>query len=113
MIDILQKGKDKALSKAIITILNKKLKKFGTISYLKLDTKNKKIELKIGLKGELEPLLATINKYEVKEISEKHYLIAYDIDTSREWVNLVAQEYFKNEKFEIPEKLVKTIKKII
>ena len=113
MINILNIGKDKALSKAILVILNKKLKKFGTISELKLDTKNKKIALKIGLKGELEPLLVTIHRYEIKEIDKKYYLIAHDIETSREWINLVAKEYFYNEKFEIPKKLVKITKALI
>jgi len=113
MINLLYKGKDKALSTTILSILNKKLKKFGTISELRLDTKNKKIRLKIGLKGELESLLITIHKYEIKEIDEKHYLIVQDIDTSREWINLVAKEYFHNEKFEIPKKFVKITKAVI
>jgi len=113
MINILNIGKDKALSKAILIILNKKLKRFGTIYELKLDTKNKKITLKIGLKGELEPLLATIHRYEIKEIEDKHYLIVHGIETSREWINLVAKEYFDNERFEIPKKLVKMTKVVI
>ena len=113
MIAILTKGKDKALSKAILTILNKKLKKFGTISELTLDTKSKKIALKIGLKGELEPLLVTVNRYEIKEIEERHYLIAHDVDTSREWINLLANEYLYSEKFEIPQKYLKMIKAVI
>ena len=113
MINLLHKGKDIALSSAILAILNAKLKKFGKISNLKLNTKNKKIELKIGLKGELEPLIVTVHRYEIKEVDKKHYLITHNIDTSREWINLVAQEYFSNEKFEIPQKYLKTIKAII
>ena len=113
MINLLNKGKDKALSKAILTILNKKLKKFGIISELKLDTKSKKITFKVGLKGELEPLLVTVHRYEIREIEEKYYLVAHDIETSREWINLLAKEYFDNEKFEIPKKLVKMTKAVI
>lgn len=113
MINILQKGKDKALSTAILSILNKKIKLFGEISNLKLDTKNKKIELKVGLKGELEPLLVTIHRYEIKEVAENHYLIAHDVDTSREWINLLVKEHFYNQKIEIPKKFVKMIKNII
>ncbi len=110
---ILHKSKDVALSTTLKTVINNKLKKFGTVSYLKLNTKDKKIELKLGLKGELESLQVTVHRYEIKEIEEKYYLVAYDIETSREWINLVANEYLYNEKFEIPQKYVKAMKAII
>ena len=110
---ILHQSKDLALSSTLKTILNNKLKKFGTVSYLKLNTKDKKIELTVGLKGELEPLQVIVHRYEIKEIEEKYYLVAHDIETSREWINLVANEYLYNEKFEIPQKYVKAMKAII
>ena len=110
---ILHKSKDIALSSTLKTVINNKLKKFGTVSYLTLNTKDKKIELTIGLKGELEPLQVVVHRYEIKEIEEKYYLVAYDIETSREWINLVAKEYIYNEKFEIPQKYVKTMKALI
>lgn len=113
MKNLLNKGKDKALSVAILSILNKKIKLFGHVSDLKLNTNKKTIKLNVELKGELEPLLVVVNRYEIKEIEEKYYLIVYDIETSREWINLLSKEYFSSKKFEIPEKFVKTIKIII
>lgn len=110
---ILYKSKDLALSTVIKTIINKKLKRFGSVSTLKFNTKDKKIELKLGLKGELEPLHIVLNRYELREEEDKNYLIFSDIETSREWINLVAEEYLHYEKFEIPTQYVKMLKRVM
>ncbi|CAA6802278.1 MAG: Unknown protein [uncultured Sulfurovum sp.] len=110
---ILYKGKDLALSTAIKTLINKKLSKFGgTVTALMLNTKEQKIELKIGLKGELEPLQVVVNHYEIIEEQGTTYLMVSNIETSREWMNLVAENYLHKKRFTIPKKYVKTIKTV-
>ena len=80
---------------------------------LKLDSKNKTIEFEVELKGEKEPLKVYVNEYVVSEEDGKYYLYAKDIKTSREWINIVAENYLKGEKIEIPEKIAKMIQILI
>jgi hypothetical protein len=50
-----------------------------------------------------------VGRYEILQEGEKHYLVAKDINTSREWINIVASNYLENQKMEIPEKAINTI----
>jgi len=110
---MLNRIKDKAFGEAIKQSINFKIKDFGKISKLKIDTQNKTIELELVLKGEREPLYVKVGKYEISQEDEKHYLVAEDIDTSREWINVVASNYLENQKFEIPEKAIKILKTLM
>jgi hypothetical protein len=49
---MLNRIKDKAFGEAIKQSINFKIKEFGKISKLKIDTQNKTIELELVLKGE-------------------------------------------------------------
>jgi len=102
--------KDKALSKALEFAINLKIKEYGEMLNLKLDSQNKTIELELMLLGEKEPLNVYVGSYEISEENGKFYLTAKNIKTSRKWINIVAKNYLENQKFEIPENIAKTIK---
>ena len=105
--------KDKALSKSLEVAINLKIKEYGEMLKLNLDSHNKTIEFEIMLKGEKEPLKVYVSSYEISEESGKYYLYAKDIKTSREWINIVAENYLKGEKIELPEKIAKTLQILI
>ena len=105
--------KDKALSKSLEVAINLKIKEYGEMLKLNLDSQNKTIEFEVMLKGEKEPLKVFVNNYEISEENGKYYLYAKDIKTSREWINIVAENYLKDEKIEIPEKIAKTLQILI
>ena len=107
------KLKDKALSKSLEVAINLKIKEYGEMLKLNLNSKEKTIEFEVMLKGEKEPLKVYVNEYVVSEEDGKHYLFAKDIKTSREWINVVAENYLKGEKVEIPEKIAKTLQILI
>jgi hypothetical protein len=102
--------KDKTVSFTLKQAVNFKIKEFGEMLNLKLDSQNKTIELELMLLGEKEPLNVKVGSYEISEEDGKFYLIAKDVKTSREWINIVAKNYLENQKFEIPENIAKTIK---
>jgi len=107
------KLKDKALSKSLEVAINLKIKEYGKMLKLNLNSKDKTIGLEVMLKGEKEPLQVYVNEYVVSEEDGKYYLFAKDIKTSREWINVVAENYLKGEKIEIPEKIAKTLQILI
>lgn len=70
---------------------------------LQIDSANKKATLDLELKGETQPLRVTIDCYELTTLGEKTFLEIKELTTSREWINILAKEFFKGKKFEVPE----------
>jgi len=110
---MLKSLKDKTLSFAIKSAINFKIREFGEMLKLNLDSKNKTIELEVMLLGEKEPLYVNVGKYEIIKENDKYYLLAKDIKTSREWINILAKNYLENQKFEIPQNIAKTLQIVV
>ncbi|PHS35203.1 MAG: hypothetical protein COB07_13285 [Sulfurovum sp.] len=81
-----RKMKDVTLSKAVKIAINHKVKEYGKMIKLNLDSESKTIELELMLDGEKEPLYVKVNHYKLSEEHHRHYLVAEDIVTSRAWI---------------------------
>ena len=103
-----QKMKDMALSKTATVAINSKIKPYGEVIYVELDTKKHTIELEILLKGEVEALKVFIGKYILKD----NNIIISDIITSREWINKLADDYIVRKPFKIPKEYMSVLEKI-
>ncbi len=108
-----KKMKDAALSKALKAAINHKVKAYGKMLKLNLDSNHKTIELELMLKGEKEPLHVKVNHYTLNEEHGSYNLFAKDIVTSRAWINTAAAQYLSGQKFKIPEEYAKLLKVVI
>ena len=108
-----RKMKDATLSKGVKIAINRKVKEYGKMLKLNLDSKQKSIEIEVMLDGENEPLHVKVNHYKLIEENGRHYLVAEDIVTSRAWINTVASQYLHGQKFEIPEEYAKLLKVVV
>lgn len=81
---------------------NCSLKKEKTMLEFKIDPKNKTIDLKVDLKGEASPIEIKVTKYEFLHKEGKDFLKIGDVQTSREWINTVLENFVNNSEFEIP-----------
>ena len=113
MLNLLNKGKDIALSTAIKMAINKVITKYGSVVKLELDSQEKKIDLEVFLKGEKDILKVKVNQYSIEEKNHKNFLILKDVKTSREWLNLVIKNYLSSQEFEIPNEYAKIVKAVI
>jgi len=113
MFNLLNKGKDVALSATIRKLLNMKIEKFGHVSKLELDSTLKTMFLEVALRGEVELLEIQVEKYSIEEENNKFYLQIHELKTSREWLNIVILEYLENQKIELPSQHIKLIKAIV
>jgi len=95
---------------AIKTYLNFKFKKVLKVLELKFDPKNDKIYLSLQLKGENEPLIVNIDKFELIEKENKKYLKLSNIKTNKEWLNIIVEQFVDNNHFEISDKIFKLLK---
>lgn len=78
------------------------------MTQLQIDSTNKTASVELDLKGEIQPLRVKINRYELTTMGEKTYIEIKEFETSREWINVLAQQFVKGKKFEVPE-LVKAV----
>ncbi|MDB6124979.1 MAG: hypothetical protein JWQ71_3972 [Pedosphaera sp.] len=82
---------------------NHRYKTLGTMTTLQIDSANKKATLDLELKGETQPLKVTINRYELTAVGNKTFIEIKELQTSREWINVLAGQFVKGKKFEVPE----------
>ena len=68
---------------------NDLVKRFGRVQSLEIDPDSKSIFISALLKGEAEPIQATLH-YELGEYAEGKRLRILSIDASREWLKQVA-----------------------
>jgi hypothetical protein len=110
---ILKSMKDAIFSFLIRTALKIKLKRYGDMIDFKIDSSAHKIYLSVSLKGEHEPLIVTVNEYAVVNEGGKDFVELRSITTSKEWMNLVAEDFLKGKRFELPEKGGGIVKMVI
>ncbi len=85
--------------------LNRRFEPFGSMTNLQIDPAKRTATLELELKGETQPLKVNIQKYELTTVDGKTILEIKEVQTSREWLNLLLAELGRNGKlkFEVPE----------
>jgi len=105
--------KDKTLSRGLALALNSRIEKYGRILDLRLDSRDKRLELELLLHGETDPLQVRIENYEVREEAGHWYLLAKELKTSKEWIETLAREYLSERPVEIPERYAKMLRMVM
>jgi hypothetical protein len=99
-------SKDRLISERIKQELNTHLARYGEVLDVKLNTRERSVQLSIKLKGEPDPIPVNIGKYElIKEESQLWVKIeSQSIEASREWLTLVLQDQAGRHRLPIPQK---------
>lgn len=95
-------GKEGAFAAAAKVFLNRKVDKFGSITNLQLDSKQKNLAAELVLKGESTPILIQVDAYEVDEKDGVAWLTVRGIHASREWLNAALNEFLVGRPLQIP-----------
>ena len=99
---MLNKIKDFASAKAAMLYFNKNFKNVGTMTDLKIDSKNCTISLALNLKGEVEPIAFVVNNYTLSTETGSTYIQISEIESSCEWINVLLAEFVSQKRFEVP-----------
>jgi hypothetical protein len=94
--------------------LNHKLKQYGKMTTLHIDTDAKHISLTANLLGETEPIDARMT-YLLEENDGRTFFVPLEIDCSRQWLALLAQQMLKDNviRLEIPSGIATTVLKML
>lgn len=104
--------KEMALQAGAKHFANERIEKYGLMTNLQIDSANRTIHFEILLKGETTPVTGSA-KYEPKVDGAKKLLEFTDIQTSREWIDLLIHDFLKTRVIELPEGLPATVAKLL
>ena len=92
IVNIFRDVKNSTISALTKKYVNSKLKGYGEMVNLKVDSKNKKIELEVLLKGEKESIFINFEEYEVVRKDDSNYIKFKNVSASREWLEVLIQD---------------------
>jgi hypothetical protein len=82
---------------------NHRYKSLGIMTTLQIDPANKTASLDLELKGETQPVRITLGQYVLTTSGDKSFIEIKEVNTSREWMTVLARQFLKGKKFEVPE----------
>ena len=93
--------RDKAVEMAVRQLIQKTTRAVKDLKGLAINVPKKTFSVKLELAGEAEPLVVT-GSYELMVDKDKTMLLPANIQTSKEWVTILAAELLKGRSFEVP-----------
>jgi hypothetical protein len=93
--------RDKAIEVAVRQLLQKTTSAIKDLKNLAIDAQQKTFSLKLELAGEPE-LLAVTGRYQLTQQDGKTMFAPANVQTSKEWVTILAAELIKGRSFEVP-----------
>jgi len=84
--------------------VNTKLRSIGEMTELYIDTKNKRVRVRLELLGEKDPIDVEVLRYSLKEKGETTYITIEEVTSSREWLTAALREFVVGKDLAIPAK---------
>jgi hypothetical protein len=101
--------KEGALEAGAKSYINQKIQKFGSVTSLEINSRQRTIGIEAALKGEGSPIQVKVGSYEVIQDGDASYIILRGFEASREWIAAVLNEYVAGQRFPIPSGLNKVL----
>jgi len=77
---------------------------------LSIDTKTKRVRVRLELLGEKEPIDVEVLRYSLKEKGETTYITIEEAISSREWLTVALREFIIGQDLAIPAKAAAILK---
>ncbi|MFT3781929.1 MAG: hypothetical protein QM790_07925 [Nibricoccus sp.] len=95
-------AKDALTSRAAQSWANNFIERYGRVESLKIDSRNKSIEITCVLEGESSPITVNVANYEVETSGGKRFIRGTDFRCSRPWLQKFLQDFGPSKRFELP-----------
>jgi len=76
----------------------------GQMTEISIDTKNKRVRVRLELLGEKEPIDVEVLRYSLKEKGETTYITIEEATASREWLTVALREFVVGQDLALPAK---------
>lgn len=97
--------KDGALAVGLKAYVNDKLREYGEVLDCQIDTARGKLTFRALLRGDREPVEASVDRYDIEREGEDVYIAVRSFSTSREWITLLLNKLLIGKRFKIPAKV--------
>ena len=94
--------KDQAAAASARALVNRKIASFGEVTTLHIDSGRRIIRVEVRLKGEVTPVVVEALSYELARDGGRAFVTPGGIRASREWLEIILNEYVTGHKFEVP-----------
>jgi sporulation protein YlmC with PRC-barrel domain len=94
--------KDGALSMAFKNFINEKFAEYGKVTDILVDTEANRLTIEAVLKGEREPITATVLRYDIEKTAEGTFVVLKRFDSSREWLTMLLTKLFSGKRYALP-----------
>ena len=95
-------AKDAMTSKAAMHFFNKEMVRYGRLTDLSIDSRNKTMDVTCELIGEVSPISIHVDNYTVDEERGKNYLQASGFTCSRPWLQSFLTDFAVDRRLELP-----------
>lgn len=102
---MLSRIKDAALEKGLLVLLRPQVERYGDLRDISLDTSKRKLTAEVHLRGDAEPLTVHQAHYRLEQDGDRVVLVVSDIKVSREWLQNLVNDHFKEVRLKVPENL--------
>ena len=114
MMGFLSDAKDRLVESVAPAFLNTSvLKPYGRIVTLKLNSKQKRMDADLELKGERELVRAQVDQYELIQEEGRLFLSIQAISTSREWLTELAVHFLVGRRILVPPEAAKFLSRLL
>ena len=105
--------KDKASSAALKAAAKRYMQPYGVLHTLHIDSKAKRIEASVTLKGETEPTHIVFASYRLEKEAKGYGLYVGSVTVSKPWLEALAKRFVENKRWLLPDEIGKIATKII
>jgi hypothetical protein len=96
-------AKDALASKGAKTWVNNLIARYGKVEELKIDSRNRTIEVQCVLDGEVSPITVKVENYVIEtDEGGKKFIRATDFSATRPWLQNVLQDHGTKQRIELP-----------
>lgn len=95
-------AKDTMTSRAAQHYVNSKIGRYGEVKKLKINSREKKVEISCLLHGENSPIDVTIESYRMEAEGTKKFFKATDISCSRPWLQNLLNDFAQDRRVALP-----------
>jgi hypothetical protein len=99
---LLDKSRGWAAQHAARLWFNHHFASLGIMTTLEIDPRNKTLRADLDLKGENSPISIEVRGYALIERDGRTFLEVGEVETSREWLTALANQFLKGRRIELP-----------
>jgi hypothetical protein len=107
LVGLLTHARDAGASVAVEKWLARELQEYGELQRVDINSREKKLELDILLKGEAQPVHLRVDQYEIVQTNGRTALLVKAVTASRPWLQSLLNNFLVGTSISIPEQYAK------